>query len=320
MGFLNFTWRPEITPDEQAFACMKAAIAGGATRWSTAYAYGPPDNPGAGLQLLGRYFAQHPEDAAKVTLFVRGCIAGAPPLLRPATSRAEVLASAAECAALLGPNKRMDIFGPARMDDGNVPVEETAAALRELVGRGEVGAAGLSEVSAETIRRACAVVPIAAVEEELSLWSTEILTNGVAEVCRENGVEIWAYAPLGYGFLTGQIRRFEDIPEGDLRRMLGRFRGENFNKNLDLVDKVEEFAARKGVKPAQLALAWVRAHSEVGNCGTIIPIPGTTSPAKVEENCRPVPLSAEEKAELDKILASISVVGHRSVPEMPEIC
>ena len=223
-GLLGFTWRPQATPDEQAFEAMKAAIANGATIWSSSSIYGmPPEPPTAGIHLLRRYFTKYPEDADKVTLFIRACCDAA--TLAPTNTREGVRASAAECNEILGGVKKIDIFGPARMDP-NVPMEEIMGALAELVKEGAVGAVGLSEVRADTIRKANALYPISVVEVEFSLWSTEILTNGVAETCKELEIPIVTYSPLGYGFLTGQVRKLEDIPKGDVRHMFGRFQPE----------------------------------------------------------------------------------------------
>ncbi|KAL7650496.1 hypothetical protein ACMYSQ_010279 [Aspergillus niger] len=310
-GLLGMTWRPIPTPDDQAFGAMKAAISRGATIWSSSSVYGmPPQPPTAGLHLLRRYFDKYPEDADKVTLFIRACSDAA--TLSPTCTRAGVRASFDECRQVLGDAKKIDIFGPARMDR-NVPVEETLGALRELMDEGLIGGVGLSEVGANTIRKAHAVCPVSVVEVEFSLWSTDILENGVAETCKELDVPILPYAPLGYGFLTGQVKRLEDIPEGDIRHLFGRFQPENFPKNLELVDKINDFAKQRGVTPAQLALAWIRAHSNSGLCGTIIPIPGATAASRVEENCTAVPLAVEEKEQLDAILKSFNVVGERQV-------
>ncbi|KAH8432713.1 aldo/keto reductase family protein [Aspergillus melleus] len=306
------TWRPQATPDEQAFAAMKTAITNGATIWSSSSIYGmPPNEPTAGLSLLRRYFETYPEDAPKVTLFIRACLDAK--TFASTNTRAGVRASYDECARVLGSAKKMDIFGPARLDP-NVPVEETVGALKELVDEGKIGGVGLSEVGSESIRRANAVVPIKVVEVEFSLWSTDILHNGVAGTCKELGIPILTYAPLGYGFLTGQVKSLDDIPKGDIRLLFGRFQEETFPKNLELVDKVNNFAKRRGVTPAQLALAWIRAHSNTENCGIIIPIPGATAAERVEENCKIVELSPGEKEELDDILVSFDVAGARQIP------
>ncbi|OGM41736.1 hypothetical protein ABOM_009462 [Aspergillus bombycis] len=304
-GLLGMTWRPKVTPDEQAFAAMKAAIAGGATIWSSSSIYGmDPEPPTTGLWLLRRYFEKYPEDAPKVQLFIRACFD--PVTFKPQTTRAGVRASYEACQAILGKFKKINVFGPARIDK-EVPVEVTVGALKELVEEGKIDAVGLSEVGARTLHRAAAVYQISFVEIEFSLWSTDMLTNGVADACKQHGITILTYAPLGYGFLTGQVTKLEDIPKGD-----------NFDKNLELVDKVKLFAKERGVTPAQLALAWIRSHSNQGNCGNMIPIPGATAASRVEENCGIIELSAAQKAALDAIIASIEVVGDRQIVGMSD--
>ncbi|KAL8784362.1 MAG: hypothetical protein Q9213_004014 [Squamulea squamosa] len=313
-GLLGMTWRPEVIPDEDAFPAMKAAIANGATVWSSSSIYGmPPEPPTAGLSLLRRYFEKYPEDAHKVTLFIRACFDSG--TFSPTCTRAGVRASADECNRVLSGVKKIDIFGPARVDR-NVPLEETLGALKELVDEGQVGAVGLSEVGAATIKKAHAICPLSVVEVEFSLWSPDILTNGVAATCKELDIPMLTYAPLGYGFLTGRVTKLEDIPKGDIRHMFGRFQPENFPKNLELVDKINDFAKRSGVTPAQLALAWIRAHSNTEQCGTIIPIPGATAANRVEENCKIISLSAEQKKQLDAVLDSFKVVGERQIVGM----
>lgn len=229
-GLLGLTWRPTKTPDERAFSTMKAAVENVATIWSSSSVYGmPPEPPTAGLSLLRRYFEKYPEDAPKVTLFIRACFD--PVNFVPTCTRDGVRASWNECDQILGGVKKIDVFGPARIDQ-NVPVEETIGALKELQDEGKIGAVGLSEVRAETIRRASAVTPIKYAEVEFSLWSTEMLSNGVAAAAKECNVSLLTYAPLGYGFLTGAVKKLEDIPKGDIRRMFGRFQPEVSNSGL----------------------------------------------------------------------------------------
>lgn len=220
-GTLGFTWRPTLIPDSQAFPCFRAAISSGSTIFSTSSVYGPASNPLAGLQLLARYFAAYPEDIPKVTLFIRGCFDAK--TFSPRCDRKGVRASFAEAEDVFRPvGKKIDVFGPARMDQ-SVAVEETIGAVKELVEEGRVGGVGLSEVRAETIRRARKVCEVRYVEVEFSMWTQEMLGNGVADAARECGVAVLAYSPLGYGFLTGELRRLEDIPEGDGRLRMGRF-------------------------------------------------------------------------------------------------
>src|SRR5216110_3688808 len=162
----------------------------------------------------------------------------------------------------------IDLYYQHRVDP-DTPIEETVGAMADLVHGGKVRFLGLSEAGAETIRRAHSVHPITAVQSEYSLWTRDP-EKEVLGVCRELGIGLVPYSPLGRGFLTGQITHFEDLPEGDYRRTSPRFQGENFQRNLALVKRVEEIAREKKCTPAQLALAWVLAQ---GN--DIVPIPGT---------------------------------------------
>lgn len=307
LGLMGLTWRANPTPDTEAFKLLSAAIEDGAVFWSTAEIYGMPD-PTAGLQLVRRYFEAHPEHKDKVTLFVKGC--SDLKTMAPTTTRDGIRQSITNCLEILGGVKTIDVFGPARMDP-SVPLTETMTALNELVGEGKIRGIGLSEVGASTLEKAHAIAPLSLVEVEFSLWSTEILTNGVAASAKKIGVPIVAYSPLGRGFLTGQIRSPSDIPAGDIRLYLDRFQPENFDKNLALVEKLKEAAAKKQVTPAQLALAWVRANVNTPSTGAIIPIPGATAASRVKENTKLVELSSEEKAQLDEIISSFSVQGGR---------
>ena len=307
LGLMGLTWREKSTPDDQAFAVLSAAIDNGVVFWSTAEFYGMPD-PTEGLQLVRRYFEAHPENKDKVTLFVKGC--SDLKTMAPTNTRDGVRQSAANCLAVLGGAKSIDVFGPTRMDP-SVPLMETMTALRELVDEGKIGGTGLSEIGAATLEKAHAIAPLSLVEVEFSLWSTEILNNDVASTAKRLDVPIIAYSPLGRGFLTGQIRSPSDIPAGDIRLYLDRFQPENFNKNLELVEKLQQAASRKHVTPAQLALSWVRAHANTSGVGAVVPIPGATVASRVEENTKVVELSAEEKTELDNIIGSFSVQGGR---------
>lgn len=192
-----------------------------------------------------------------------------------------------------------------------MPIETTIGALAEYVTDGKIGGIGLSEVKAETIRRAHRVHPISAVEVEVSMWETQALTNGVASTCAELGIPVVAYSPLGRGFLTGAIKTVEDLPAEDMRRHFPRFSAENFPKNVELVAEVERLAARKGCRPSQLALAWVRQLGERPGMPTFIPIPGATTEARVVENLTEVRLGEGEMEEIERLLESVVVVGDR---------
>ena len=228
----------------------------------------------------------------------------------PLGSPADVRKSIDNILRILDGVKKIDIFECARVDP-KTPIEETVGALAECLKEGKIGGIGLSESGAATIRRAHAVHPIAAVEIEYSLWATEIRTNGVASVCAELGIPIVAYSPLGRGFLTGEMKSPDDLPEGDMRRHFSRFQPENFKINLELVNKVQGLAKRKGCTPAQLAVGWVRYQSGRDGMPDLLPIPGATTVERVEENCLEVGLTEEEYGELEEIVGSTQVLGGR---------
>ena len=196
--------------------------------------------------------------------------------------------------------------------DTNVPLKESLGTLAELVREGKIGGVALSEVSAATIREAVTITKIAAVEIELSLFSTEALSNGVVAACVEHGIPILAYSPIGRGMLTGQVRKWEDLPEDDIRRGFPRFQPENFDDNIRLVEEVERLAARKGCTAGQVAIAWVSQLSERYGI-PIIPIPGATTVERVKENAgaRDVRLTEDELREIDEILEKFETKGDR---------
>lgn len=260
------------------------------------------------MHVLARYFTKYPEHAEKVVL----CIKGGIDLHRwaPDGSREGVRTSVDNVLKVLDGKKSLDLFECGRVDP-ETPIETTIAALAEYVKEGKIKGISLSEVKAETIRRAHKVHPISAVEMELSLWETSILENGVAATCAELDIPIVAYSPLGRGFLTGEVRSFEDLPQGDLRRTSPRFQPEVFGKNLEMVEKLEKLAKKKECSPAQLALAWVKQLSGKPGLPRIIPIPGATTEKRVVENMRHIELADEDLQEIDRILKSSEVVGGR---------
>ena len=196
--------------------------------------------------------------------------------------------------------------------DARVPIEDTVGTMADLVTAGKVRWLGLSEVGAVTLRKAHAVHPISALQSEYSLWSRDP-EAGVLEACRELGISLVAYSPLGRGFLTGTIRRFEDFAEDDYRRQQPRFQGENFGKNLKLVDAVGSLAKTRGLKPAQLALAWVLAQGS-----DIVPIPGTRRRTNLDENIAAIDIEidADELAAIAAIFPVDAASGGRYPPGM----
>jgi aryl-alcohol dehydrogenase-like predicted oxidoreductase len=200
----------------------------------------------------------------------------------------------------------IDLYYQHRVDP-DTPIEETVGAMADLVSKGKVRFLGLSEAGADTIRRAHAVHPITALQSEYSLWTRDP-ENHVLGVCRELGIGFVPYSPLGRGFLTGQIKRFEDLSEGDYRRTSPRFQGENFQRNLALVKRVEEIAHEKKCTPGQLALAWVLAQGD-----DIVPIPGTKRRRYLQENVDAlgVALTSKDLARIDEVAPHEAVTGAR---------
>lgn len=294
------------TPQDQAFAAMKAALDSGANFWNGGEFYGPPE--ANSLHLLNAYFTKYPADAEKVVVSIKG---GAVPGQMVPDGRPEnVRRSIDECLKVLDGKKKLDLFECARVDP-KVPIEQTLRAAKEYVDAGKIGGICLSEASEQSIRRAAKIIKVEGVEVEFSLWATEILENGVAKVCAELDIPIIAYSPLGRGFLTGQIRKIDDLPENDSRRHMPRFQPENFDKNLQIVEEIEKIANRKGVKPGQIGMAWVKKMGEREGMPKVLPIPGSTSPARVKENAVEVDLSEKEMEEIEGILKSITISGGR---------
>jgi aryl-alcohol dehydrogenase-like predicted oxidoreductase len=203
--------------------------------------------------------------------------------------------------------EHIDLYYQHRVDR-TLPVEETWGALKELVLAGKVGHLGISEALPATIRRAHAVHPVTAVETEWSLWTRDPERNATFQTTRELDIGFVPYSPLGRGMLSGRIRTPEDLPPGDYRRGLPRFQGDNFARNLSMVDRVREIAVEKGVSAGQLALAWVLAQGD-----SVVPIPGTRNIAHVEENvgALDVGLTVDDLARIDAALPPDSAVGDR---------
>lgn len=320
------TWTSQPPAQEVCFETLNKTLELGANFWNGGELYGTPDYNS--MHLLNKYFTKYPENADKVVLSVKGGLKSGQ--LIPDGSEENIRRSVDECVRLLDGKKKIDIFECARQDP-NFPVEHTVEVLAKCVKEGKIGGIGLSEVDAETIRRAyvlfckhsiwifyanyyfrAKVHPIAAVEVEMSLWSTDILENDIAKTCAELNIPVIAYSPLGRGVLTGAVTSLADIPEGDIRRHLSRFQEGNFQHNLKLINEVRSLASRKGVAPAQIALAWIRSLSGKPGMPTIIPIPGGTTVDKVAQNMSGVQaLSDEELAEVDAILKEHTVAGPR---------
>jgi aryl-alcohol dehydrogenase-like predicted oxidoreductase len=200
----------------------------------------------------------------------------------------------------------IDLYYPGRIDP-NVPIEDTVGTLADLVKEGKIRHVGLSEAGSQTLRRASKVHPIAMLQTEYSLWTRDPEAD-VLKTCRELGVSLVAYSPLGRGFLTARFEKPEDLPADDYRRHMPRFQGENFVRNLELVNKVKQIAAAKKCTPAQLALGWLLAQGD-----DIIPIPGTTKRERLEENIRAVDieLSVEDLRQISEAAPAGAASGNR---------
>lgn len=307
-GLMGLTWAVygDPVPYDEAFTAMKAALDTGANFWNGGEFYGPVE--ANSLQLLNAYFTKYPEDAAKVVISIKG--GALPGQAIPDGSPENVRRSIDECLKQLDGKKKLDLFECARVDP-KTPIEVTLRTAKEYVDAGKIGGICLSEASEASIRRAAKVVKVEGVEVEFSLWSTEILDNGVAKACAELDIPIIAYSPLGRGFLTGQIKKLDDLGENDFRRHMPRFSPENFDKNIKIVEEIEELAKKKGVTSGQIGLAWVKKMAERPGMPKVVPIPGSKSPSRIRENAVDVILSEQEMKEIDGILKSIDIAGGR---------
>jgi len=258
--------------DGESLATIDRALELGISFLDTADVYGPHTNE----ELVGKAIRGRRH---KVVLATKFGIVRDPqnPGVRGVNGKPQYVKSACETSLRRLGVDTIDLYYQHRVDR-TTPIEETVGAMAELVKQGKVRYLGLSEASPQTLRRAAKVHPIAALQSEYSPWTRDP-EDGVLATCRELGIGFVAYSPLGRGFLTGRFQRFEDLPEDDYRRFSPRFQGENFQKNLDLVRRLEEIAKEKNCTASQLALAWVMAQGD-----DIVPIPGTKRRKYLEEN------------------------------------
>ena len=292
------------TDDAESLATLERALELSIDFWDTSDMYGPWTNE----ELVGRALRSlkggRRERVTVATKF--GVLRNAEGQFLGVSGKPEYVRSACEASLRRLGVEAIDLYYQHRVDPAT-PIEETVGAMAGLVREGKVRYLGLSEAAPETLRRAAAVHPIAALQTEYSLWSRDP-EDGLLAACRELGVGFVAYSPLGRGFLTGQIRRFEDLEPDDYRRNSPRFQGENFQMNLDLVARIGEIAAEKGCAPAQLALAWVLAQGE-----DVVPIPGTKRRRYLEENAGAVEvrLTPEDLRRIDEAAPRGAAAGLR---------
>ncbi len=284
-------------------ATLDRALDLGVTFYDTADMYGPYTNE----ELLGGWLRDRGARARVVVATKFGIVRDlADPTRRGVSGRPEYVRASCEGSLRRLGVDHVDLYYQHRVDP-DVPIEETVGAMARLVEEGKVLHLGLSEAGAETIRRAHAVHPIAAVQSEYSLWSRDP-EDEVLPACRALGVGFVPYSPLGRGFLTGEIRTPDDLAPDDFRRGNPRFQGENFQRNLDLVARVREVARERGCTPAQLALAWLLAKGD-----DLVPIPGTKRAARLEENvaASEIVLSADDVARIEAAAPQGAAAGER---------
>ncbi len=291
--------------DAESIATIHLALDRGVTLLDTADMYGPFINE----ELVGRAIKGRRDAVFLATKF--GIVRDpGDPARRGISGRPEYVRSACDASLRRLGVEHIDLYYQHRVDP-QVPIEDTVGAMAGLVEAGKVRYLGLSEAAAETVERAARIHPIAALQSELSLWSRDVEENGVLATCRRLGIALVAYSPLGRGFLTGAIRRPEDLAESDFRRHNPRFQGENFERNLHLVEKVRALASEKQCTPAQLALAWVLAQGD-----DIVAIPGTKRRTRLEENlgALDVRLSDADRAALAQVFPPGAAAGTRYPP------
>ncbi len=295
--------------EKESLATLDRALELGVTMLDTADVYGPHTNE----ELLGRALQGRRNQVFLATKF--GIVRDpSNPAARGSNGRPDYIRKSVEGSLKRLQTDVIDLYYQHRADP-EVPVEESVGALADLVREGKIRYIGLSEVSTATLERAHLVHPISALQTEYSLWSREV-EESILPACSRLGIAFVPYSPLGRGFLTGAIRSPDDFAENDFRKQNPRFQGENFARNLHLVDKVAELAREKGVKPSQLALAWVLAQGE-----NVVPIPGTKRRTYLEENIAAldVILSEAELAAIEAAFPVHSASGERYAPEMMRI-
>jgi aryl-alcohol dehydrogenase-like predicted oxidoreductase len=286
--------------DAESVATIHRALELGITFLDTADVYGPFKNE----MLVGQAIKGRREQVVVATKF--GNLRAPDGKFLGQNGRPEYVRSACDASLKRLGVDYIDLYYQHRVDR-STPIEDTVGAMADLVKQGKVRYLGLSEASAATIRRAHQVHPISALQTEYSLWSRDV-EDEILPACRKLGIGFVAYSPLGRGFLTGRFKRFEDLPEGDWRRNHPRFQGENFQKNLDLVAKIQEIAREKGCTPSQLTLAWLLAQGK-----DIVPIPGTKRRAFLEENARAVDirLTAQDLKRIAQVAPKDVAAGAR---------
>jgi aryl-alcohol dehydrogenase-like predicted oxidoreductase len=292
--------------DAESIATIHAALDAGISLLDTADVYGPHTNE----TLVGRALRDRRKEVVLATKF--GIVRDpAQPERRGVSGRPEYVRSSCDASLKRLGVETIDLYYQHRVDPAT-PIEDTVGAMAELVRSGKVRYLGLSEAGPDTLRRASAVHPITALQSEYSLWSRDV-EDGVLPVCRELGIGFVAYSPLGRGFLTGSIKRFEDLAADDWRRGSPRFQGENFARNLEVVGRIEQLASEKRCTPSQLALAWVLSRGS-----DVVPIFGTKRRKYLAENLAAleIRLDAADLRRIEEVTPKGVVAGDRYAPAM----
>ncbi|MGA9964218.1 MAG: aldo/keto reductase [Terriglobales bacterium] len=295
--------------DDESLATIHRALELGITFLDTADVYGPFTNE----ELVGKAIRRRRDQVVLATKF--GIVRDPKnPNVRGVNGKPDYVRQSCEGSLRRLGVDTIDLYYQHRVDP-DTPIEETVGAMAQLVREGKVRYLGLSEASPQTLRRAAKVHPITALQTEYSLWTRDP-EDEVLPTCRELGIGFVAYSPLGRGFLTGQFKTFDDLAADDYRRNSPRFQGENFQKNLDLVRRVEEMAKQRGCKPSQLALAWVLAQGD-----DIVPIPGTKRRRYLEENVGAIniQLTPEDLRRIDEVFPRDATAGARYPEHMMQL-
>ncbi len=306
LGCMGMSFAYGAADETESLATIDRGLELGVNFLDTADMYGPYTNE----VLVGKALKGRRDKFVLATKF--GIVFDEKTGIRGINGKPEYVRSAVEASLKRLEIDTIDLYYLHRID-ADTPVEETVGAMAKLIEEGKIKHIGLSEASAETLRRASKIHPITALQSEYSLWTRDVEENGVLEACRELNIGFVPYSPLGRGFLSGEIRKFEDLEADDWRRTNPRFQGENFEKNLQLVVKLEEIAGEKSVTASQLALAWVLAQG-----ADVVPIPGTKRVKYMEQNAAAadVELSVEDLHRIEEVFPNDAASGLRYTEAM----